>query len=422
MKKWLITASVLLPLALLGWLLHDDAPDAQAQAWLEAFEARRSQPSPSYLSLLGLDAPPAQAPQQLGQARLLAYVEWLDAGEPEDGPADTPGALPAPPREQLCDAGEAQCLARLASGRLDGARLLAEHATLVERYRGWRDGPAPRQQALPGPAEPLPQYSLLVQGNHLLALQAVGLIEQGNPPAARELLLQDIAGLRRQLADSDTLIGKMLVLRMLANDVQRLALWQGRGLLPALPPLAPLSEAERSLRLPMQHEFAGAARLLRGLRESSADDYGDAPLWLLYKPQRSINRAWPHYARIAELSELTSAQLARRLAERPAQENPSPWQEPRNPIGQILLNLSGPALERYVLRTHDLDARIRLLNLAQQLPEEPAQIAAALQRLPAAGSPYQPERPARWDAGRQRLCFDGPSLGDDDSLRCLQLR
>lgn len=422
MKKWLVAALILLPPLFAFWWLQDDAPDPQAQAWLEDFEQRRSQHSDSFLHLLGIDADPATRPQELGLERLSAYHAWLDMGEPEGAPHLPPGTLQVPSVAQLCDAGEADCLKRVAEGEIDSARLLAENPVMQERYRAWRDGPAPRQQGLPGPADPIPNYVLLSQANRLLALQALQLLEQGNPAAARELLLEDIHALRRQLAEADNLIGKLVSANLIARDIQRLALWQARGLLPKGPQLTPLSEAERALLLPMQYEFAMIARVFRQLPEQAQarKEFGRVGVLVLFKPERSIKRAWPGYARIAELSRLSSAELEQGLRE-PQPPPVSPWLEPRNAAGQILLNIAAPAMETYPARLHDLDARIRLFNLIGQLPDEESELPTALTTLPGADNPYYPGQPPQWDTAKGTLCFDGP-LPDDRGIRCLPLR
>lgn len=422
MKKWLVAALLLFPPLFAFWWLQDDAPDPQAQAWLDAFEQRRSQPGDSFLHLLGIDADPARRPQELGLERLSAYQSWIDMGEPEGGPAIPQGTLQIPSTEQLCDVGEADCLKRVAEGEIDSARLLAENPIMQERYRTWRDGAAPRQQGLPGPAEPMPNYVMLSQANRLMALEALQLLEQGNPAAARELLLQDITALRGQLAEADTLVGKLVSANLIAKDIQRLARWQARGLLAKGPALAPLSEAERSLLLPMQYEFAMMARLFRQLPEQAQAQvgFGRIGMRVLFKPERSIKRAWPGYARIADLSRLSSVELAQRLRE-PPPPLVSPWLEPRNAAGQILLNVAGPALETYPARLHDLDARIRLFNLIGQLPAEESRLLTALSSLPGAENPYYPGQPPQWDSIKGNLCFDGPRP-DERGIRCLPLR
>ena len=298
---------------------------------------------------------------------------------------------------------------------------LAENAVLLERYRLWLELAPARSQALPGASEPLPNHRLLMVANRLLGLQALQLIEQGNPRAALELLQQDIVRLRRQLAEADTLIGKIIVASMLSADLERIALWHARGLLPDPAPIAGLSESERSLLMPMQHEVSGIARLFCNLRQLGLEEHGALPLLLFYKPQRSINQALPSYQYPAELSQLPPDRLAQALAEREPMEPVSPWSQPNNPIGQILLNIATPAFENYAGRVQDLDARIRLFNLLGQLPDEESELLAALTTLPGADNPYYPGQPPRWDATTGTLCFDGP-LPDERGVRCLPLR
>jgi len=417
-----ILACVLAGLAgLSALMLLDQPPTAQVQAWQTAFEERRSQPSESYLLLLGLDAPSGEQPVELGRQRLDAYHAWIAAGEP-DASYEAPGMrLQAPDDEALCEPGKAECLARSADGTLEIGRLLAENAELLERYRHWLAMEPARSQALPGASEPLPSYRLLVFANRLLGLQALQLIERGTPHAALELLQQDIRHLRRQLEEADNLIAKLTVTSLLSADLERIALLHARGLLPTPAPIPALSERERSLLMPLQHEFAGMARLFANLRQLGVEEHGALPLRLFYKPQMSINQALPHYQGPAELSLLPPERFARALASREPAEPVSPWARPNNPVGQILLNIGRPPLEKYAGRVQDLDARIRLFNLLGQLPDEESQLAEALASLPEADNPYYPGQPSRWDPAKGTLCFDGP-LPDERGIRCLPLR
>ena len=402
-------------------MLLDNSPSQQSLAWQAAFEERRNQPSESYLLLLGLDADATEQPTQLGRARLDAYHAWTEAGE--KGALAQPDTVPLafPDNEQLCEPGKPECLARSPDGSLNGARLLAENAVLLERYRLWLELAPACSLALPGASEPLPNHRMLIVANRLLGLQALQLIEQGNPHAALELLQEDIVSLRRQLAKADTLIGKMVVASMLSADLERIALWHARGLLPAPSPIAGLSESERSLLMPMQHEFSGMARLFGNLRRQGVEEHGAVTMLLFYKPQRSINQALPSYQYPAELSQLPPDQLAVALANQKPLQYTSPWSQPNNAIGQILLNIATPAFENYAVRVQDLDARIRLFNLLGQLPDEESELLAALTTLPGADNPYYPGQPPRWDATTGTLCFDGP-LPDERGVRCLPLR
>lgn len=415
MKKILFWIAGLFAAALLGvylWLL-DEAPDPRAQAWLDATEARRQPVGDPYLFLLGIDALPGTSPIERGRARLEAYHQ----GKPG---IEKPGEVLLLQDDQtaLCASGTPACLETLLAEPQRGAQLLDSNAVLLERYRQWRDSPAPRQAARPGVEQPIPPYPMLSHGQKLLALEALALSRE-NPQAAQEILLDDVRALRRHLADADTFIGKMMVGSLLGEDLQRLALWHRRGLLPPLPTVDPLSEAERSLLMPMQHEYAAMAGMFLNLPEEVRREQGNTSLRVFYKPQRTANLAWRHYAGMAELSRLSAAALPAEL-ERPAARPESPWLAPRNAIGQILLSVSGPDYRRYLIRLNDLDARIRLVNLLGDMPADASQWTPGVPASELQTNPYWPDRPARWDAASGQLCHDGP-LPDERNLRCLIL-
>ena len=407
--KWII-GFALVVIGIHLWRL-DEAPDPRAQAWIDAVEARRQPVDERYLFLLGIDALSGISPVERGRARLEAYHQ----GQPG---IEKPGEalLLKDDDSRLCDSGEPACLKALLANPQRSLQLLDNNALILERYRQWRDGPAPRLAARPGIDDPQPPYGVLLQGNLLLGLESLALAAS-NPPAAQELLLDDIRALRRQLAGADTLVGKLVVARLLGEDLQRLALWYRHGLLPKAPQLAPLDEAEYSLLMPMQREYAFLAELLLNL-PTEEDGLASAG-YLLYKPQRTSNLAWRPYAEVAELSRLPAQAVPGEL-EKPRPVPESPWQAPRNAMGQILLRAGGPDFRPYLARLHDLDARLRLVNLLGDMPADASQWTPGLPDSELQTNPYWPDRPARWDAASGRLCHDGP-LPDERNLRCLIL-
>src|SRR5690606_9009556 len=164
---WWLGGAVLVLIAGVG-MLYDEPIEPEAQAWLDAVEARRAGESVAYELMMGLDAAAHEDPRELGRQRLAAYAaagsaKSFDYSEPETGEG-----LARPSREVLCVLGEADCFQRFSQDPDQAQRLLDEHAVLLQRYREVLALNDFRSQAEPGVAEPLPAYFLISDGNRLL--------------------------------------------------------------------------------------------------------------------------------------------------------------------------------------------------------------------------------------------------------------
>lgn len=377
------------------WLWFYDEPlEAQAQAWLD--QVAVGEPSDAYYQLLGLDAPAGIDPQVEGRKRLTADKNAA------------PAATLTLPGDELCSLGASGCLQgwRAEPGKLQA--LLTTHAELLLRYEKLLTLRDYRSLSQPVMDEPMPSYMALLKGNQLRSAIALALIEEKRNTEAMALFENDIRQLRSWLTRADNLILKMTLVRMLAQDLDGLAVLYRAGLLPRPALQKTLSVEERSLEAAMRREFASVANGLAEMvdhPEMGGKLGGNAwKLWLLFKPRMSINDSLPLYMRVAENSRLDAPSFVRRLTE-PGPDPISNFRRVRNPIGNILVAVAVPDFNRYLARLHDLDAKFILLN---RLGKEKQ----------AGGNPYYPEREPVWNADAQRLCFDGP-LPDEHFIRCL---
>ncbi|MDD0844796.1 hypothetical protein [Pseudomonas sp. Gutcm_11s] len=408
MKKWQwISLVSFLLLAALAWLwLRDEPLLADARAWLQAPPAAAE--SVAYYQLLGLDAPAGQDPQAAGRQLLDAHRQW----RAEHGFSDLLQPAAAAERIELpaglCALGEPGCLQQLRDNPAQLAGLLARHAELRQRYENLLAQSDYRTLSQPSMDEPLANYTSLDRANRLLAAQALVLAEGGLGAAGLALLQQDVRQLREWLGRADNLILKMMLVRLLAADLDAIAVLHDAGLLPRPAAQPALSEAERSLQGAMQREFAlvgfGLMTLLDNPQTASELGVLRWQLRWLYKPQMTVNDSLPAYRRVANASQLDTAAFVRSL-QSPARAEPSLWRRVRNPLGAILGQVATPDFNQYLARLHDLDAKLVLFNaLGQAVPE--------------VDNPYRADQRASWDAKRQAYCFAGP-LADKQGLRCL---
>lgn len=405
-RGWIYGAAMLgLLVALVVLWLRDEPLNPQAQEWLKPTEGT----SQAYVFLLGLDAAADQSPAALGQQRLQAHRQWRAShgfGEPQ--PASQHSAQLALPGEALCLISEPECLARLLGEAQVGVTLLEQHGLLLQRYQQLLALEDYRTLAAPSPDEPMPNIRMLESGNLLLAMRAVQQASQGQVDQARELLLGDIRQLRLWLAQADHLVLKVGLVRLLARDLDALAVLVRAGLIgvPAAQPA--LTPAERSLESSLRREFALVATGLLSLPAETAASASQgaealAVRWL-YRPQMSVNDSFAPYRQVAADSQLAAPAFLRQLRLRPEPEQ-SRWRQLRNPVGSVLLGVAMPDFHRYLARLHDLDAKLALFNVLGQ-------------PVPQAKNPYRPGQPARWNTRRQAYCFSGP-FDDPQGLRCL---
>ncbi|MEK1905012.1 MAG: hypothetical protein AAAB13_04470 [Pseudomonas sp.] len=414
MNKWsrIALGSFALLSVTAGLWLCDEPLDPQAQAWLDEVAAPKAE-SLAYYQLQGLDAPAGSDPQVVGRERLLA----LASADRTPPPALASTSLPLPERDELCSLNEKDCLQRLQRGEIKTA-LLTQHAELLRRYRQLlqlQDYRSFGQVDWPDVTRPL---SALQRGNLLLGLQAFTLAHTGQGGEALELLQQDLRQLRGWLAAADSLVLKMLLTQMLADDLQTISGLHQIGLLPQPEAQPLLSAQERSMRLPVLREFSLISIGLLKLTDEPAVSGklgGKLAMRVLYRPQMSVNSQMPVFRQLVTESELNAATFRQALEQPMAARVARRW---RNPVGTVLGDVAVPDYRKYVARLHDLDARLRLFNLLRGLPADFQPSTRSLGALTEADNPYQAGDPPYWDSAEHSICYQGP-LPDDRQLRCL---
>ncbi|MBA1275695.1 hypothetical protein [Stutzerimonas azotifigens] len=411
----IVSVSVALLAGAAAIWMQDDPLDEQAVAWMEAVNQQGGS-SEGYLYLLGLDA--AQEPLAAGRARQAEYRRWLDSRSVVDS-SFRPAVVEPLPRslvEQSCGGEWLYCLEQVLAGKRDVDALLEDGAQVLERYRRVIGFEHLLSRSALTASSPLPSYSALIAGNRLLALQAYRLILEGHADQARALLEADFARWRLHLAEADTLIQKLVISHLMAADVGTLSVLRQRNLIAAPVELEPLSVAERSLQIAMRSEFVMVANGYAAMRDDPQiiREQGRLFMRVLFKPNMSINATLPSYRSVADASQQDAATFVEWLR----QPQPAVSRDWRNPVGNVLLDVSSVDMNRYLGRLHDLDARIHLYNRLNTLAPgfTEAQAVAAVE----GGNPYA-MHPARVLEDKPRwLCYDGP-LKDRRHLRCLPL-
>lgn len=356
------------------WLMADEPLEPWVQDWLAAAVPGPADNDNGYLLLLGMGAPEGEDPVAWAQA-------WLAAPRQPggNGPVEAPGedagggldlhSLPRPGNGLLCRPGEPLCFEAISAPVAQRGELLTRHAVLLARYRRLLTYQRLSTVSAAGAAEEPAPFQYLPVAAQLLRLQVMEQILQGRRGEAAALLREDVAGLRRHLALADQLVYKMVLVRLLSDQLVFLHRLGEEGLLrmnaslwAAL--LAPLSAAERDLTPAMQHELAQQAALLRSLDRDPRffDETRPLPGWVvraMFKPNMSINATALPLHHVAELSLLDAAAFAARADEAtPA----SRGGRLRNRAGYALVEVARPDFRPYIQRLHGLDAELERLR------------------------------------------------------------
>ena len=415
MRTGIVALLVGLPVLLVAggyaWM-RDEPLSADARAWLEQAQVDEGQ-SRAYVFLNGLDADPGQSPEALGAERLQAYRAWRSSHGPMDeGFAEPVVATLALPQGPLfCAVEKDGCLTTLLSG-VSGWVETDEQRLLRERYWEFLQLDDYRNLLEASLIAPLPPHRYLLSGQQLLTLQLLKVAQEGEGEQVRARLDEELHLLRGQLRRADTLIAKMILARMVERNMFWQAVLYRKGLMPVPSSVPAFDDAERSLLMPLQHEFQGMALLFEALPEAE-NSLGE---WLMLRwglrPQMSTNASLTFYQPAAELSRRSPEVFVGELQQLPAAQWQRSW---RNPMGNVLLEIGAPDYRRYAVRLQDLEAYRRLLQGLSQLPQG----TPSAEQLRAFDNPYYPGQPAQLDE-QGRLCFAGPML-EDDGARCLLL-
>lgn len=415
MRRGIVALLVSLPVLLVvsgyAWM-RDEPLSADAQTWLEQAQVDAGQ-SRAYVFLNGLDAGSGQSPEALGAERLQAYRTWRSS----HGPLDEGFTEPLVPTLAIangplfCAIEKDGCLSTLLTG-VSGWVETDEQRLLRERYWQFLQLDDYRNLLEASIMAPLPPYHYLVNGQQLLALQLLKAAQAGEGEQVRVRLDEELQLLRGQMRRADTLIAKMIMVRMVERNMRWQAVLYRQGLMPAPSSVPAFDQAERSLLRPLQYEFQLAALLLQALPDAESSWTEWLMLQWGLRPQMSINVSLTFYQPMAELSQLPPEVFVGALQQLPAEQWQRNW---RNPMGNVLLEIGSPDYRRYAVRLQDLEAYRRLLQGLSQLPQG----TPSAEQLRAFDNPYYPGQPAQLDE-QGRLCFDGPQL-EAGRARCLPL-
>lgn len=424
-------ALLFITLLIIYLVLPDTSLSPVAEQWMAEVKVPIVDEDNLFHALTGLTVSPdenmtASGIKQVHMANrklrgFLESGEHLKAGEkPEfDDHWTDPALIPTEGVAILCDPRAQDCRDIWMSQKEIIQQLVTENETLLNRYQELQNYQDYRNTLIIDVRSPLPDYSTLLTLNRLFGAEIVIRFVNGEVAALNDLK-KDLAFLRRLISQADTLIIKMVALSMLKHDLYLYA-----SLMDIHPDdtylfdeISGLTEQEKSIEEPIKYEFkmnAYLANEIKSYPQLITDDLG-VPAWLpfpLYRVNHSINMIYHGFNKNLEKSRLPANEFYEQFSVGDGKQELKPgWLSyVYNPIGCILFTLSLPDLGKYIIRTHDMDGLISMINLKLQIKREninPADTGNYVRQLKEKYyNPYTGEQ-FDWNPGEQTLSFQGP--------------
>ena len=362
-----------MPLVIIALILlqFDEPLSPEVPALVEQTTAKKT--NEAYLYLLGIDAPLNGEPSDIGES-LLAYSreqDQLEADDPfttERAPWPDYEALARPEGAFFCRWTDENCRVRVLSSWNEAPALSEADKTVLDRYRTFMTMDGFQSLAKPSVHEPMPSFHYLLSGHRLVMLEALREADRGDPEAAVRLLESTLDRVRTQLVRADTIIGKMVYLALMSENLDVLSEILARHGYDLAPEVPPMTRAERDFTLAMAREFAMGYYMYQSLDrhpqffDTSSDNTWTPGWWVraVFKPNMTINSVLPAYLQAIELSQLTPKDYREQVNE--AAEIEVKASRLRNPTGTILARAGGPAFQNYVTEAFNIHGKLSLLN------------------------------------------------------------
>jgi len=367
---------------------HDDEISTEAENLLVRFTDDRI--SDAYLYLLGIYVEEGDDPINLGKQILEASSSPEQSGGLFDYPESKKLSLPE--GDGFCMFDDDDCIGYLFSGSVKVSTLIGHYKELLERSDRFFQYDEYRTMAQPTADEIYPEYKYLYRAQRIRLIEAIYSYNCGDVTGAVESLINQFSVVRRANERQDNLIGKMVLLLIQSDilDVLSVMLSETDVQIEAI---SRLSASEKDFGRVSAREFGILYYGLKSLDKHPNlfeidGHFSNAPGWLvraLFKPNMTINALAPGYLIAEKLAVLSPAEFAQEV-ENIERYIPS-TSIIRNPIGNILLGIEGPAYEEYVARLHDLDVKIELFN---QLHHSKLDVSSLL-------NPYYGNEPLIWN-------------------------
>ena len=390
-------------------LQFDDKPSSEVESLVARFTDGKD--SEAYLFLLGIYVQEGDHPITLGRQ----IFESNSSIEQSEGAFDYPESkkLSLPDGDGFCSFKEEGCIGYLFSGSVRVAKLIEHHRELLERSDRFFQYDEYRTMAQPKVDEIYPEYKYLLRAQRIRLLEAIDSYNGGDISGAVESLVSQFSLVRGANGRHDNLLGKVILLVIQSEILDVLSVILSESGF-QVSEIARLSASEKDFGMVSAREFGILYYGFKSLDKHPQffeleGEFSNVPEWLVraaFKPNMTINALAPLYLLPEKLAALSPAEFAQEVADL---ESYTPSTSVlRNPAGNVLLGIEGPAYEEYVARFHDLDVKISLFNQLYYLGLDTSSLI----------NPYHGSETPTFENGR--LCFSGP-MEDKSFLRCLSI-
>lgn len=397
-----------------------------------------------YYYMVGMQAEPGRNPQQAGKQ----YVDALNAAKEAGKHAN--GVLAGKLESQALGKGKIEykgkdhffcryksepCLPFFRKNRKAIRRMLRDNHVLVQRMEHLETYPHFTETMVASFEMPLAYTPL---HNDLLLAKAALTADSGHVTQALNELQRSNRFWRMVLAESTTLIGKNWAQAIIYRDIRLATEIMARYPLSAKQfatvqsMLRPLEQKELSMSNAIKNEFQNSDSILRYVIRSAREKnegFFDSERYLvnsllepLWQPNDMRNDSLKFYRRYEQIGRLTAPELSDYIKNKATAEIGDRyayhWNYVYNPLGKFIASAAGPDyfLLGYIVRPHNLDARIRLIAvrfniLKNRIPRR--RIPSYLEKIDASlKNPYTGETP-HWDSKTSTLYFSVVSQNAD---------
>ena len=265
----------------------------------------------------------------------------------------------------------------------------------------------------PSAYDPMPPFTYIAQASDLVNRESIKELKDLNSGHAVSLAMDNIVNLRRNLVQQDTLIGKMVYLKLLSENIDFAYLIARRIREKPIIEISSLTKKEKEVEKVFAREFTISNNMFT---EEIGTKLPDWVSKLIFKPNMTINALVPFYNGVIRNAGLSHLEFAAEIAGDQQQEIRKSWV--RNPLGTVFSNMLSvvPSLfDPYLIRIFDLDAKITLFNAAMKI-STPELLVGSLR------SPYfESEHDVYLSEDGRKICFDGP-LPMHRDFRCLRIK
>lgn len=250
----------------------------------------------------------------------------------------------------FCILNKDDCIKVLFNNKQDWQPAINKYGVLLNRYQEFLNRKPAVTDYLITQNSPMPSYYPLIMAQRLTHLSYLN-TKHKNTNIANELE-KEREILKNQLKWADSLIQKVIIQRMLANNLQITVLLKTRFGLNFNTLVSNLTTAEKSLRLPLSYEFVWYEQEIKKQNKKLKN----------YQHYATFNGIATHYLNQIKLSEQSAIEIGKYQINYQKTQNSIKINKKHNKTGFILANNSAQNYVDYAQNLNELDNVINITN------------------------------------------------------------